>query len=79
MEDFFVCAHAEEKHTQFLNEFTQVYYLSFLMNFHSNLKLLYETSSCTVNFLDLNVSLRNGAMHTDLYINACFSYEERIN
>ena len=39
-----------------------------LNNFHSNLKFTYETSSCTVNFLDLNVSLRNRAIHTDLYI-----------
>ena len=45
--------------------------LSFLMNvitFISNLIFTYETSSCTVNFLDLIVSLRNGAIHTDLYI-----------
>ena len=42
--------------------------VSFLMNFHSNLKFTYETSSYTVNFLDLNVSLNNGAIHTDLYI-----------
>ena len=39
-----------------------------LNNFHSNLKLTYETSSCTVNYLDLNVSLSNGAIHADLYI-----------
>ena len=32
------------------------------------MKFTYETSSDTVNFLDLNVSLRNGAIHTDLYI-----------
>ena len=38
------------------------------MNFHYNLNFTYQTSSCTVNFLDLNVSLRNGAIHTDLYI-----------
>ena len=49
----------EEKLSQFLNE---------LNNFHSTLKFTYETSSCTVNFLDLNVSLRNGATHADLYI-----------
>ena len=47
-----------EKLTQFLNE---------LNNFHSNLKFTFETSSCTVNFLDLNVSLRNGVIHTDIY------------
>ena len=56
---FFIWTHGEEKLTQFLNE---------LNNFHSNLKFTYEISSCTVNFLDLNVSLRNGALHTDLYI-----------
>ena len=32
------------------------------------MKFTYETSSGTVNFLDLNVSLRNGVIHTDLYI-----------
>ena len=42
---------------QFLNE---------LNNFHSNLKFIYDTSSCTRHFLDLNVSLRNGVLHTDL-------------
>ena len=56
---FFIWSHVEEKLTLFLNERN---------NFHSNLKLIYETSSCTVNFLDLNVSLRNRAIHTDLYI-----------
>ena len=44
--------------TQFLNE---------LNNFNSNLKITYETASCPVNFLDLNVSSRNGAIHTNLY------------
>ena len=56
---FFIWTHEEEKLTQFLNQ---------LNNFHSNLKFTYETSICTVNFLDLNVSLRNRAIHTDLYI-----------
>ena len=56
---FFIWTHGEEKLTQFLNE---------LNNFYSNLKFIYETSSCTVIFLDLSVSLRNGAIHTDLYI-----------
>ena len=50
--------HGEKKLTQFLNG----------LNFHSNLKFTYETSSCAVNFLDLNVNLRNEAIHTDLYI-----------
>ena len=56
---FFIWTYGEEKVTQFLNERT---------NFHSNLKFTYETSSHTVDFLDLNVNLTNGAIHTDLYI-----------
>ena len=56
---FFIWTHGEEKLTQFLNE---------LNNFYSNLKFISEISRCTVNFLDLNVSLRNGALHTDLCI-----------
>ena len=32
------------------------------------MKFTYETSRGTVNFLDLNVSLRIGAIHTDFYI-----------
>ena len=49
------------------------------MNFHSNLKLLYETSSCTVNFLDLNVSLRKlGPMHADLYIKPTYGHQYRL-
>ena len=56
---FFIWTYGEEKVTLFLNELT---------NFHSNLKFTYETSSHTVDFLDLNVNLTNGAIHTDLYI-----------
>ena len=56
---FFIWTHGEEKLTQFLNEFN---------NCHSYLKFTYETSRGTANFLDLNVSLRNGAIHVDLYI-----------
>ena len=32
------------------------------------MKFTYEISSGSLNFLDLNVSLRNGEIHTDLYI-----------
>ena len=56
---FFIRTHGEEMFTQSLNEFN---------NFHSYLKFTYETSSGTVNFLDLNVSLRNGAIHTHFNI-----------
>ena len=50
----FIWTYGKEKLTQFLNE---------LNNFHSNLKCIHETSSSTVNFLGLNVSLRNGAIY----------------
>ena len=53
--------HREEKLVQFLKE---------LNNFHHNLNSKYETSKKNVNFLDLNVSLRDGAIHTNLYIKA---------
>ena len=56
---FFIWIHGEKKLSQFLNE---------LNNFYSNLKFTYGTFSCTINFLYLDVSLRNGAIHTDLYI-----------
>ena len=54
---FLIWTHGAEKLTQCINE---------LNNFHANLKFIYETSSCTVDFLDLNVNLRNWAFHTDL-------------
>ena len=63
---FFIWTHGEEKLTRFFNE---------LSNFHSYLKFTYETSSSVVNFLDLNVSLRNGAIHTDLYIKPLDSHQ----
>ena len=56
---FFILTRGEEKLVQFLNE---------LNNFHPNLSFTYETSKNNVNSLDLNVSLRYGAILTDLYI-----------
>ena len=55
---FFTWTHGEKKLTQFLIE---------INNFHSNMKFTYETTSCTANFLDLNASSRNGAIHTNVY------------
>ena len=68
---FFIWTHGEEKPVQFLNEFN---------NFHPNLNFINETSKNNVNFLDLNVSLRDGAINTDLYIkptdgHQCFHYQ----
>ena len=44
-------------------------------NSNPNLKLTYEASSYTVDFLDLNVSLRNGAIHTALYMKPADSHQ----
>ena len=38
-----------------------------LTNVHLNLSCTYETSKERANFLNLNVSLKNGAVSTDLY------------
>ena len=46
----FIWTQEEETLVQFLNE---------LNNFHLNLSFTYETSNNNVNFLDLNVSLRD--------------------
>ena len=59
VKSLYIRTHGEEKRTQFLNK---------LKNFHSNLKFTYKTSCCTVEFLDLNVSFRNGPIHIDLCI-----------
>ena len=49
----------EEKLTQFFNEVNK---------FHLNLKFPCKNSSCTVNILDLNASLRNNAISAVLFI-----------
>ena len=56
---FFIWTHGTQELDSFLNE---------LDKFHPNLIFTYETSKERVNFLDLNVSLRNVAISTDLYI-----------
>ena len=55
---FFIQTHGAQKLDSFLND---------LNKFHLNLSFTYETSEKRVNFLDLNVSIRNGAISTDLY------------
>ena len=49
---FFIWTHREEKLVKFLNE---------LINLHPNISFTYETSKSNVNYLDLNVNLRDGA------------------
>ena len=56
---FFIWTHGTQELDSFLNE---------LKKFHPNLNFTYETSEERVNFLDLNVSIRNDAISTDLYI-----------
>ena len=56
---FFIWTHGTQELDSFLNE---------LSKFHPNLSFTYETLKETVNFLDLNVSLWNGAISADLYV-----------
>ena len=76
---FFIWAHGTQELNFFLNE---------LNKFHSNLRFTYETSKERVNFLDLHVSIWNGAISTDMYIkptdgHQCLNYKsshpEHIN
>ena len=54
-----IWTHGTQELDSFLNE---------LNRFHPNLNFTYETSMETVNFLYLNISLRNGAISTDPYV-----------
>ena len=56
---FFIWTHGTQELDSFLIE---------LNKFHPNLSFTYETSKERVKFLDLNLSLRNGVISTDLYI-----------
>ena len=56
---FFIWTHGEEQLKLFLKN---------LNEFHPNLKFTYETSQNSANFLDINVSLNDGAIFTDLHI-----------
>ena len=46
-----------------------------LTNVHPNLSCTYETSKERANFLNLNVSLKNGAISTDLYAKSANGYK----
>ena len=56
---FFIWTHVTEELDFFLNE---------LNKSPLNISFTYEISKEMVNFLDLNVSIKNGAISTDLYI-----------
>ena len=55
---FFIWMHAEAELKRFMEKLNQ---------FLSNLKFTYQSSQKKVAFLDLNVSLENGCITTDLY------------
>ena len=55
---FFICTHGEAELKTFVEG---------LNNFLPNLKFTYESSKKRVAFLDLNVSLENGSVTTDLH------------
>ena len=63
---FFIWAHDEEQLNLFLKD---------LNEFHPNFKFTYETSQNRVNFLDLNVSLKGGAIFTAPHIKPTDSYQ----
>ena len=56
---FFLWAHGEEQTNLFLKD---------LNEFSPNLKFTYKTFQNSIDFLDLNVSLKDGAIFTDLHI-----------
>ena len=53
---FFIWTHGEEQHNLILKD---------LNEFHPKLKFTYQTSQNSVDFLDLNVSLKGGVIFTD--------------
>ena len=55
----FTWTHGKGKLTQFLNDLSNLLY---------NLKFICKIPSCTFIFLDLNVSIRDGAIYIVLYI-----------
>ena len=57
---FFIWTHVEE--------WWLIFFLRDLNEFHTSLKCTYETSQNSVTFLDLNVSLKDGVVFTDLHI-----------
>ena len=63
---FFIWTHDEEQLNLFLKD---------LNEFHPNFKFTYETSQNRVNFLDLNVSLKGGAIFTAPHIKPTDSYQ----
>ena len=56
---FFIWTHGEEQLNLFFKD---------LNEFHPDLKFTYETSQNNVDFLDLNESLKDGTIFTDLHI-----------
>ena len=56
---FFIWEHGEESLKEFLNE---------INSFHSTIKFTADWSKEKVNFLDVEVTLNNGVLSTDLFV-----------
>ena len=56
---FFIWEHGEESLKEFINEFNA---------FHSTIKFTADLSKEKVNFLDVEVTLQNGILATDLFV-----------
>ena len=63
---FFIWTRGKEQPNLFLKD---------LNEFYPNLKVTYETSQNSVDFLDLNGSLKDGAIFTDLHIKSTNSHK----
>ena len=63
---FFIWTHGTQELDSFLNDPNK---------FHPNLRFTYEKSKKRVNFSDLNVSLRNGAISTDIYAKPTYGHQ----
>ena len=56
---FFIWEHGEESLKEFINE---------IDSFHSTIKVTADWSKEKVNFLDVEVTLKNGVLSTDLFV-----------
>ena len=63
--EFVIWTHGEAEHKKFMEE---------LHNFLPNLEFTYKSSKKRVAFLDLNVSLENGSVTTDLHTKSTDSH-----
>ena len=63
---FFIWEHGEESLKEFINE---------INSFHPTIKFTADWSKEKVNFLDVEVTLRNGVLSTDLFVKATDTHQ----